>query len=640
MVRESQGRSRLSEVERLSGLLAERLSIIGVFGILAIALMIVADVLLRWLANAPIRGMNEVVDILLAVAIAGVFPAGVARRVHLSIDLLADRMPRAVAHWLVVIGDLVLLLLLLVFAWSMASYAGDLGARNAQTAYLGLPQAPTAWCVGVLFAVSAVMQVIGLCARVAEVQRGPSRLSPAGILGVFTAAIAFALLCYWMFSALAAHRQGAWLTLLIFIMLWVLAFILIPLGPIMALLGMLGTGLVIGGAQSITMAAGEIAGFLSNPNVATLPLFLLMGSFAAVAGVAEDLYRLAQALLGRLNGGLAHATIGGCAGFGAVTGSSLATSATIGRAVVPEMRARGYSPALITGCIAAGGTLGTLVPPGSGPLVVFALLTEASIGQLFIASVGPAILITALYLLTITCFVHWVPGSAPKGARPRSGELLGAIRGSGAVLLLFLAVMGGLFMGVFTATESAAVGACGAFLVALFRGKLRREAFWGVMAETTQTTAMIYALIFGALMFSFFVGLSGVVETATKYVGELGWNRLAVIALLLALYVLLGTFMDSFTVMIITVPVVTPLILGMGYDLVWWGVIMLIVVEAGNISPPFGLNMFILKTLMPEVPMATVFRGVMPFFLAALAGLILCVLFPPIVMRLVELMPK
>ena len=436
--------------------------------------------------------------------------------------------------------------------------------------------------------------------RYADTQRGPHRLGLGATALLLVAVLMLCVGAAMGFNALAAQRQTAWLTLLIFCLLWVLAFSLIPLGPIMALLGLLGTGLSIGGEQAIAMAGSEISGFLSNPNVATLPLFLLMGSFAAVAGVAEDLYRLAQALLGRLKGGLAHATIGGCAGFGAVTGSSLATSATIGRAVVPEMLARGYSPALITGCVAAGGTLGTLVPPGSGPLVVFALLTEASIGQLFIASVGPAIVITLLYMLCITLYVHYLPESAPPGKPAAKGELLSALKGSGAVLVLFLVVMGGLFMGVFTATESAAVGAVGAFVVAWVRGKLKRDAFWGVMAETTQTTAMIYVLIFGALMFSFFVGLSGVVEVATKFVAELAWPKLAVVLLLLVLYVLLGTFMDSFTVMIITVPVVTPLILGMGYSLVWWGIIMLIVVEAGNISPPFGLNMFILKTLMQD----------------------------------------
>lgn len=636
----AQGGGRLAAVERLCGLACERLSFIGVFGVLAIALMICTDVVLRWLFSAPIRGMNEVIDIMLAVAIAGVFPAGIHRRVHLSIDLLADKLrPRATA-WLTVLGDVVLLVLLCVYAWSMASYAGDLGARHAQTPYLGIPQAPTAWCVSVLLWISAGMQVVMLASRFTEVQRGPQRLDPAGLASLIVAIAVLLSLSGWLFQALAAHRESAWLTLIIFTLLWVLAFILIPLGPIMALLGLLGTGLLIGGEQSLSMAASEISGFLANPNVATLPLFLLMGSFAAVAGVAEDLYRLAQALLGRLKGGLAHATIGGCAGFGAVTGSSLATSATIGRAVVPEMLARGYSPPLITGCVAAGGTLGTLVPPGSGPLVVFALLTEASIGQLFIASVGPAIVITLLYMLAITLYVHYSPGSAPEGMPPRKGELLSAIRGSGAVLALFLLVMGGLYMGVFTATESAAVGAVGAFLVALARGKLKRDAFWGVMAETTQTTAMIYVLIFGALMFSFFVGLSGVVEVATQYVASLAWPKLAVIFVLLVLYVLLGTFMDSFTVMIITVPVVTPLILGMGYSLVWWGVIMLIVVEAGNISPPFGLNMFILKTLMPNVSMTTVFRGVIPFFIAALVGLAICVLYPPVVLWLVQSMPK
>jgi C4-dicarboxylate transporter DctM subunit len=629
----------LARVEDACRRVSERLAFIGVLGILAIALMIVTDVLLRWLFSAPIRGMNEVIDIMLAAAISAVFPAGVCRRVHLSIDLLAPQLPPKLVDWLTVAGDVVLFILLVVFSWSMASYAMDLAARGAKTPYLGVPTAPTTGFVGLLFGVSALLQVVMIARRIQAVQRR----SPIGwgraLAGLVVIALVAVAVAYG-FGALAQARQNAWLTLSIFTLLWAIAFLLVPLGATMALLGLSGTALLIGGEQAIAMAGSEIASFLSNPNVATLPLFLLMGSFAAVAGVAEDVYRLAQAVLGRFRGGLAHATIGACAGFGAVTGSSLATAATIGRAVVPEMRARGYGPPLITGSVAAGGTLGALVPPGSGPLVVFALLTEASIGQLFIASVGPALLIVLLYLATVTLIVRFQPSYAPAGRKPQKGELVHALGRSGAILALFLVVMGGLYLGVFTATESAAVGACGAFLVALWRGKLRKGALWGVMAETTETTAMIYVLIFGALMFSFFVGMSGVIETAAGYVTQLRWDPIVVVVLLLFLYILLGTFMDGFTIMIITVPIVTPLILGMNYSLVWWGIIMLIVVEAGNISPPFGLNMFVLKTLMPDMPMSVVFRGVVPFFCALLVALALCTAFPSIALWLVATMPK
>jgi tripartite ATP-independent transporter DctM subunit len=380
---------------------------------------------------------------------------------------------------------------------------------------------------------------------------------------------------------------------------------------------------------ALNVLAIQPAAFLTNLNLAALPLFLMMGSFAAVAGLSSDVYRLAHALLGTFRGGLAMATIGGCAGFGAVTGSSVATAATIGRVAMPEMRARGYAPTLASGCVAAGGTLGNLVPPGSGPLVIFALLTESSIGQLFIASVGPAILAVILYLATIWLIVTVRPETAPHRIGREPGELLDALKRSGPVFLLFFGVLGGLYVGLFTATESAAVGAAMTFLVALLRGKLKRAAFLEVMAETTATTAIIYSLIFGALVFSFFTGISDIAENLTRWVAALGWPPLAVIALLLAIYIALGTFMESYTVMIVTLPMVTPLILGMGYDIVWWGIIMLCVVETGAITPPFGLNMFVLKSV-GDVPISTIFTGVLPFVAADLVKLAILVLIPAI----------
>jgi C4-dicarboxylate transporter DctM subunit len=360
-----------------------------------------------------------------------------------------------------------------------------------------------------------------------------------------------------------------------------------------------------------------------------------MGSFAAVSGMADDLYRLAHAAFGRFRGGLALATIGSCAGFGALTGSSLATAATIGRVAIPEMRARGYSPALATGVCAAGGTLGPLVPPGSGPIIVFALLTEASVGKLFVASVGPAILAIVLYLLTIMLYVRIAPTSAPPASGKVEGaELRAALVRCIPVGLLVFGVMGGLYFGFFTDTESAAVGAIGAFLCAVLRGKLNRGAFFTVMVETTATTAMVYGLIIGAQIFSFFVGVSALTESATAYVSGLNWSPIALMTLILFGYLVLGTVMESFAVMIITVPIITPLVLSMGYDIIWWGIVMLCVVETGMIHPPFGLNVFVLKSITPDTTLWTIYKGVTPFVAADLVKLALMVLLPAIALWL------
>ncbi len=409
---------------------------------------------------------------------------------------------------------------------------------------------------------------------------------------------------------------------------------LIPIGAVMVLLGFLGTSLLLDTGPALSVVGSEVAAFLTNGQLAVLPLFLMMGVLASAAGLSEDIYRLAQALLGHFRGGLALATIGGCAGFGAVTGSSVATAATIGRVALPEMNQRGYAAGFSAGCVAAGGTLGALVPPSSA-LVLYAFLTEESIGQLFIAALVPAALGVLLYMLTVAAYVRLVPNAAPASEKIGSRELMTEFRRGLTVITLFAVVMGGIYTGLFTATEAAAVGVVGAFLIALFRGKLRGGAFWNVMGETASITAMIYVLILGGITLSFFLGLTELPEFLTKKVAGMDLAPLGIIALLLVVYILLGAVMESFSIMVITVPVVSGLITDLGFDLVWWGIIMLVVVEVGLITPPFGINVFVLKAVAgADLPLATVFRGVMPFVGADLVKLALLVLLPALVLWL------
>ncbi|HVG51381.1 MAG TPA: TRAP transporter large permease, partial [Xanthobacteraceae bacterium] len=441
-------------------------------------------------------------------------------------------------------------------------------------------------------------------------------------------------------SSWASKNPGS-AVVIAFGVLWVFMLLLMPLAAVTGLIGIVGTSLFIGAAPAMSAFATEATGLLTNSQLATLPLFLMMGSFAAVAGLADDLYRLSHVLFGRWRGGLAYATIGSCAGFGALTGSSLATAATIGRVAIPEMESRGYSPALATGVCAAGGTLGPLVPPGSGPLILFALLTEASIGQLFVASVGPAFLAVALYFLTVTLYVRFSPSSVPaaSGALDKA-ELYAALRRCIGVAVLVFGVMGGLYFGVFTDIESAAVGAIGAFIFTVWRGRLNRASFFDVMVETTTTTALVYGLIIGAQVFSFFVSVSALTESITSFLASLHWNKVALMGLILAGYLLLGTVMESFAVMIITVPIITPLVTGMGYDIIWWGIAMLCVVETGLIHPPFGLNVIVLKGISPKTSIWTIYKGVAPFVVSDLIKLALLVLFPAIALWLPHSMSR
>lgn len=655
------GEGWLESLDRRSVAVTQRVAFIGVLAMLFVAFTTIADVLLRWLFNSPIDGLSEIEGMALAVAVAGCFPAGAALRVNLTIDLIGGRVSPRTLAWLKALGGLALLVFYALIAWRIGEFAWKLQARDAETVYVKLPIAPFMWAVAAFLAVSALVQLINfiVCVKYAmagvpdpsgwAIENGEKpvvakpvvAVNPVALASVAILALAAAALALWTvqtnmdaMSQLARSYPGT-LALAVMLMVWVLLVLCVPLAVALGLLGVLCSALMIGLDPALNVLGNESAQFLTNSQVAVVPMFLMMGSFAVVAGMSEDIYDLAHSLFSSLRGGLALATIGGCGGFGALTGSSLATVATIGRVALPEMRARGYSAELATGCVAAGGTLGALVPP-SIPLIFYAFLTETSIGQLFIAAVIPAALAIGLYMLAILVHVRLVPGSAPATTdRPSIGDIGRAMKKAWAALLLFGIVLGGIYGGIFTETEAAAVGAVGAFITALLRGRLSRESVLRVMGETTATTALLYLIIFGVLSFSFSMGVTGLPQRMTTFFQDLDWAPIAVIAVLLLIYLILGCIMDSNTIMFVTVPIVAPLVAGMHYDLIWWGIINLVVLETGLITPPFGIHLFVLKSIVgSDAPLGVVYRGVIPFVIADLVKLVLLVAFPALVLWL------
>jgi tripartite ATP-independent transporter DctM subunit len=631
--------SVLDLLEKWLGGVSRVVAIACVCGMLSVAAITMIDVALRWIANEPIPAMNEIVQMTFSVAIAACIPAGLTQRVNLKIDLVARYFSLRVHAWLEALGGASLWLFYGTLAWGIWLYADALARNGKTTIILSLPVAPFMYGVALLFAFGAVLQAI----IVANDIRRAAAHGAAGILGAALGAAAIAIVA-WLWVAhidAIADWTGAHVGLtlaVIFVIMWLATLVLIPIAAIMGIIGVVSSVLFVGFAPAVTAASTEVTDFLGNPQLATLPLFLMMGSFAQIADVAEDIYRLAHILLGRLKGGLGLATIAGCAGFGALTGHSVSTTVTIGKVALPEMQARGYSQAFSTGVCAAGGSLGALLPPASGVIILFALLSQASIGQLFVAAIGPGLLGFALYLATIAIYVRLSPQSAPARAAQERGQLWAALKRCGPAALLFGSVMGGVYFGFFTVTEAAAIGAIEAFFCALFRRKLIGKNFWHVMASTTATTALIYGLIFGAQIFSFVVGVSRLTETATEFLSHLDWTPTGIMALILVTYLLLGSVMESFAVMVITVPIVTPLVQTLGYDILWWGIINICVVETGLIHPPLGLNVFVLKSIQPDVSIWTVYKGVAPFVLADLVKLVLLVAYPGIALWLVSTM--
>lgn len=653
----------LDVLDRRMTLLTRRIAFAGVLTMLSLAFGTIADILLRWLFNSPISGFNEILSMGLAVAISATFPAGAAQRVNLTVDFLSRRItPRSLA-WLKVGGAVLLLVFYALLSWRIGAYAYQLSERSAVTVYLNIPQGPVIALVSTFVAVSTFVQLVALLVAIKYALHGIPEPAGWGIVqsdaddtakqtetvpvtdgAILFTSLGVAALAALLFVALVlafpyltsfAHEYPIALTLIVLLLLWAMMVLYVPLTSAMGLLGLFGTMLMIEPGPALSVLGNEAVQFLTNSQVAVLPMFLMMGSFAVVAGLSGDIYELAHTLLSHRRGGLALATIAGCGGFGALTGSSLATVATIGRVALPEMRARGYSVSLATGCIAAGGTLGALVPP-SIPLIFYALLTEQSIGILFVAAVVPAGIAICFYLITVAVYVRLVPSSTPpRSTRATMAEIgLAFKKAWGAVLLLVL-VVGGIYSGIYTETEAAAVGVGAAFLFAYFRGKITPSRIFQVMSETTATTAMIYLIISGVLTFSFFIGVTGLPQKMTSLFDGVALAPIVIIIIILIGYLFLGCIMDSHSVLFITIPIIVPLVAALGYNLVWWGVVMLMVLETGLISPPFGIHVFVLKGIAgDDVRLGTVFRGVMPFVIADLVKLGLVVAFPALALWL------
>lgn len=410
---------------------------------------------------------------------------------------------------------------------------------------------------------------------------------------------------------------------------FVLIFLHVPVGVAMGVAGVVGFGLLAGFDPAFAMVASETSNALASMDLVTIPLFVLMGSFAGIAGLSEDLYRLAYAVIGHKRGGLALATIGGCAGFGAVCGSSVATAATFGRASLPSMVARGYNPGFAAGTVAAGGTLGILIPPSS-IMVIYAVLSQELIVNLYVAALVPSVIAVGLHALTIALYSRWRPDEAPAGPRATAQERWQAVGQSWQVIVLAVVVIGGMAIGMFTATEAAAVGAAVAFLFAWFRRSLHRKNLVLVLTGTASTAAMIYVLIIGASLFGYFAAVTQAPQALTEAVRASGMPVWAAVGVMIALFLVAGAVFDEVAAMVIAMPFVLPLIKSWGFDPIWWGVINVVIIELGMLIPPLGMNVFVVHGIAPSISLPAIYRGVLPYVASNLIRLTVLLLFPPL----------
>jgi len=416
-----------------------------------------------------------------------------------------------------------------------------------------------------------------------------------------------------------------------------LSFLRVPIAISMGLVGFLGVWWMRGIGPSMASATTVVYESGFQYALSVVPLFILMGNFVTRAGMSKELYRAGYTLVGHFRGGLATATVLACGGFGAICGSSIATAATMTKVAYPSMRDHGYSDKLAAGTIAGGGTLGILVPP-STIMVIYGIMTNTSIGKLFAAGILPGLVAVVLLCLAVQYICWRDPASGPRAERASWRERFDAFKDVWAVVVLFIIVMGGIYGGVFTATEGAGIGAFGAFCFALARRVLSLRALLDVLIESSRTTAMLFMILVGALIFANFINYTTMPADLKAFVTNYQIHPLTVIVAICVIYVVLGTAMEELSMILLTVPVFFPLVVSLGFDPVWFGILIVVVVQIGLISPPVGMNMFVVKSMLPRIATATIFRGVTPFVVAEVVLLAVLVAFPALSLMLPRLM--
>ena len=418
-----------------------------------------------------------------------------------------------------------------------------------------------------------------------------------------------------------------------FVALFVLMLLRVPVGMAMGLVAVSGFAYLVNGDAALKIIGHTSMRTVTDYTFGVIPMFLLMGAYVTHAGMSRELFRAANGFLGHRRGGLGVATIAACGGFAAISGSSVATAATFSTVAYPEMRRYGYPQSFAAGVIAAGGTLGAMLPP-STVLAVYGIITEQDIGKLFIAGIVPGVLAASMYMMTVAVIVWLRPKYLPAGPRTDWKERLSGLRDIWATLLLFFFVIGGLYGGLFTPTEAGGMGAGGAFLIGVLRGRLTRVDIRRSLLQATRTAAAVFTVLIGALLFGYFLTITQTPQKVTAFLTGLGVGRYGVLALIMLMYLVLGCLMDALAMVILTVPIIFPVIKELGFDPIWFGVIIVMTVELGLIHPPVGLVVFVIKSVIQDINFSTIFAGVLPFIVTDLIRLVTLIAFPIIALWL------
>jgi C4-dicarboxylate transporter DctM subunit len=600
----------------------------------AMMLLTAFDVIGRFVFNAPIKGSQELAEVMLVLTVFFGVAYTALHKEHVRVELLLMYLNQKTQLLLNVFAGIASFVLVLGIAIEGFVQMAIQHQRFITTMLLEIPL----WPFALMLSLGALLLCLVLLKDIAaafqalksETWQPWHWMMVVAILTTVTGLIAWGFMVRESLDPITVGIVGMGVMLIIM-------FLGVPIGFCMSLVGTAGMMFLVNSAAGLTLLQTTPFDTTCSYSLTVVPLFILMGAIAFRTGISTDLYMMVYRWLGHLPGGLAIATIGACGGFAAVSGSSLATAATMGMVALPEMERYKYNPALATGCIAAGGSLGILIPP-SVVLIIYGFLTTQPITTLFMAGFIPGVLEVLFYMITVYLICKIKPEMGPPGRRSTMRERLLSIKDTWGVMFLFVIVIGGLYLGVFTPTEAGGIGAFGALLFIIIRRRFNLKNISESLKDSVKTTAMSFIVLMGAMFLGYFLTVTQLPTALSELVSNLPLNRYVILLLVLIVYVLLGCVMDSLSIVLITVPIFFPVIEGLGFNPIWFGIIMVRVVEIGMITPPVGINVFIIKGVAGDIPMHTIFKGIFPFLAADIVHVALLIMVPEISLFLPRLL--
>ena len=625
----------LLKLSRVVDSVSSKVNLVGMILLAGLMLTISIDVILRYIFNRPLKGSIDIIEVMLVIVVFFGMAYTETKGGHVTVDILTSRLSHRARAVVDSIARALVAGVLVIITWQSIVYAIRWMAAGPTTSVLRIPEYPLILVVAFGSTLFLLVVLIKLIYSISEalsynLRRSSIELAIAiSLISLFCAA----LFWHWLPTGVNPSIVG----LLGIGLLFTLLFSGIPVGFALAVVGILGASYI----ASPQAAFGKTG--LAPYTAATtyswviIPLFVLMGELAFVSGMSGALYSAAHKWVARLPGGLASATVAACAGFGAISGSNIATAVTMGTVALPEMKKYKYHPELATGCVAAGGGIGTMIPP-SITFVLYGLLAEQSIGRLFIAGIFPGLLIATVFISIITFRCRRKPELGPPGPSVNLMEKLRSLRGVWPILTLFALVMGGIYLGVFSPSEAGAIGAFGALVIGLSLRRLTWKGLQVSLLDTGKVTSMGFLLLIGAAMASYFLAASRLPFMMAEYVSGLDVPRLVILLTVISVYLGLGCILPAYPMIVLTVPIIWPVMEALGYDGVWFGVLIVMLCEVAVITPPVGINVYVIKAIATDVPMGTIFRGVLPFVLGFLISIALIIAFPQIALFLPTMM--